>query len=928
MRTPRCRTAGLLLFLLVASPGFGSPDPDSDRGSFLGYARGLATAITGIVLDERNQPVAEAEVEATVSNPPWGPDRQRTRTDAAGRFSIPEVPEGWYHSLRVSRAGYAPTLLGIIPQAASEYRFTLHPGATVSGRVVDEAGRAVQGARIDLFPKGGLDGEQDLRLYRAISRADGGFEIRDLPAERFELRVAHRDHFLLIRETLTPPGPARVDLGRLSLTSGKRLAGKLLDSKKHPLAGFSIWSGDPDDPGLEWYGDDDPRLAPVGVTAPDGSFSIPRTAARQALFFCSPDSERHAVQVPDGASEIPPFLLDLSPPSPRISGRILDESGKPVRGARVRPGTTGGFTPRSWYPCEEDLRDGTVTDKAGRFSLRLDALETPNGTTLDLWAEAPGYLREVRTAGDLSLRQSVEIVLSRGTTVSGQIFAPDGSPAAGARVYAGIPAYEEMNAGRAPETRTDAQGRYRLTGVRPGWRELWAEHPELGEARRRIELSAGVTRIDLTLDGQRERTVAGFVTGPGGEPLERVRVKASYFTTYTRDDGSFRLVFPRGTLLYFDEPTPLGFTKPGYVSAVHPLQTAEIPIDGLEVRLEKGWPLTGSLLGVESEDLPDVEVEARRNGGEAHPGKVNPDGTYGIEDLEPGTWTVRASLDYRVARGTVEVAEGGAGLDLRLPDLQEVRGRVLDGNSDPVRFAEVTFQALAAEGDSSPRSLFALDDGTFSIQLAEGTYHVQASRSEWGPVSLEKPLTVESHPIDDLEIRMRPGAVLRGKILDMPVSGSKGALVAIEPSAFGGVSPEADGSYRLPDVGPGEWGIEARVYLGEDVRIAKTRITVAPGETEKVLDLDLSLGNLTLSGLLTSGDEPLSANVALLKPDGESLLEQEIWLNDHQGKTFRFLALRPGTYTLRIKDYNRDRTVLKPIELSSDQTVTIDLLNP
>jgi hypothetical protein len=65
-----------------------------------GFAQDGAT-IAGVVRDETGRPIEGADVYAF-------PEKGRAKTDTAGRFSIRNLPSGYYH-VRVRRLGFRPT---------------------------------------------------------------------------------------------------------------------------------------------------------------------------------------------------------------------------------------------------------------------------------------------------------------------------------------------------------------------------------------------------------------------------------------------------------------------------------------------------------------------------------------------------------------------------------------------------------------------------------------------------------------------------------------------------------------------------------------------------------------------------------------------------------------------------------------------------
>jgi hypothetical protein len=130
--------------------------PEVDPKSFGG--------ITGVVIDQDGRPVAGAKVTIYFAYRQWGAisgrDEHKVQTDAQGRFVLRSVPRTSYEgdpcklSVVVYKDGYAGVdtdTFAFKPgddgnQAVEPIR--LHPGLSLSGRVIDPEGRPVVGAQI------------------------------------------------------------------------------------------------------------------------------------------------------------------------------------------------------------------------------------------------------------------------------------------------------------------------------------------------------------------------------------------------------------------------------------------------------------------------------------------------------------------------------------------------------------------------------------------------------------------------------------------------------------------------------------------------------------------------------------------------------------------------------------------------------------
>jgi hypothetical protein len=194
-------------------------------------------------------------------------------------------------------------------------------------------------------------------------------------------------------------------------------------------------------------------------------------SAEVAKLELRPGDEIVAINFP-----VPPSELRSSPPLPppilvtgtaSISGRVLSASSRPLADARVRA-LRNGLAPR-----------GAVTDAQGRFTI---AQLAAGAYTLDASrigyvtvqygqerASLPGKQVVVR---DDQMTTGMDIVLPRGTAVTGTIVDEHGEPLQGVSVRAMQLRYASgraavLSAGPR-DRRTDDRGRYRIHGLLPG----------------------------------------------------------------------------------------------------------------------------------------------------------------------------------------------------------------------------------------------------------------------------------------------------------------------------------------------------------------------------------------------------------------------------------------------------------------------------
>ena len=114
------------------------------------------------------------------------------------------------------------------------------------------------------------------------------------------------------------------------------------------------------------------------------------------------------------------------------------------------------------------------------------------------------------------------------------------------------------------------------------------------------------------------------------------------------------------------------------------------PVPGAEVRALLGErpraiTLTGRILGLAPEEIPQAYVAAHGSRGVIPRSIVYPDGTYRVTGLGPGAWTVTAGTRQRAVTGKVTLQPGqrSANLDISLPDRFPASGRRLPRRPAP-----------------------------------------------------------------------------------------------------------------------------------------------------------------------------------------------------------------------------------------------------
>jgi protocatechuate 3,4-dioxygenase beta subunit len=390
------------------------PPPDAAVPS-----RPVTTILTGRVIDAATrQPIPNAHL-STGPNVIGSPV---VLADEQGRFSLP-APSGRFSAV-ASKTGYAREPMQVT--AGTPIEIALQRAAAISGRVIDDSGEPVLGARVIVER---VDANRRRATLGAFETDDRGeYRVGGLPATTAIASVAISGGTVFVRtgnQTFATPSSRRIFFPNASNDD---------DAERMILQ-----------PGEERGGVD--------------------------FIVAAKDASNQPFSVMQSAGITPPGSADPPDSHGFVRGRVVDTDGRALAHAQVRLAFAGG---RGVPPLEART---AWTDPAGGFGFS----EVP-AAEMRLTASHAGYFPTGQEGTGSSdplrfslqpgqIRDRIELKLAAWSVIEGRIVDERGDPIMDASVQLLQPHFE---AGRRvltsvlPARLTDDHGQYRIYGVMPG----------------------------------------------------------------------------------------------------------------------------------------------------------------------------------------------------------------------------------------------------------------------------------------------------------------------------------------------------------------------------------------------------------------------------------------------------------------------------
>jgi beta-lactamase regulating signal transducer with metallopeptidase domain/peroxiredoxin/uncharacterized GH25 family protein len=709
------------------------------------------TMIQGVVKDESGKPVADASVTLYMrptesENTGYTRDFANLKTDAQGRWQSDEAPadlERRHVSFGVNHPGYLPGG-GPVTRSLGN-TVILKRGYTVTGRVLDGAGKPVPNAKVIV----GL-GNRDSSTPTSKTNEKGDFALD---------RCKPGPAAVVVEAEGFAPGFQLIEVGtqtstlQFRLEAGSRLRVKIVDGKGKPIPGAGLYPS-------VWRGQQMLQTRLEGDK--DGRVDWRSAPADIVLYYASKEGFMGRQDIPLTASDREQVVTLL--PVLVVSGKVTDsKTGKPIPSFRLIQGQQYAGRDEIYW-----MRSEAMPFNGGAYTAKF----TEGDRNYALRVVAPGYREaDSRVFRPADGPQTHDFKLEPSEGITGSVVSADGTPIAGMDVVLAtrqnrpyISNGAANNNGNIPHSTTDKAGTFAfpaqdgpflLMGLcNDGYAEAYSE--DFAKAskltlkpwgRIRGEVMVGSRRgggQSVTFNHDREDARrSAFIMIGGNE------VKAD-------EKGRFIIdhIFPGAgkvsRVVITERGGGMWRHTPGWHEPVEVVggETARVAVGG------KGRPVVGRVvLDAKPDDLFDwqvntpIQVRQRRGflglgprGWDQFASNIDKNGNFRIEDVPAGNYDLTVNVDGLLATGNRAMHEaiGHGSLAITIP---EIPGGQSDEPFDVGVLTAKLFKTLKVGEVAPDFNVPRIKGGTVKFEEFKGKLVLLCFWASWsGPCLVEFPM--------------------------------------------------------------------------------------------------------------------------------------------------------------------------------------------
>ena len=551
-----------------------------------------------------------------------------------------------------------------------------------------------------------------------------------------------------------------------------------------------------------------------------------------------------------------------------LSGRLVDPEGRPVAGARV---STANLDLRLQG---RNGRAVAESDAEGRF--RLGPLEPCFRSDYVLTAEAEGLVGLTTPRGEYTVYPGADhdlgaIRLDPGRVFTGTVLDADGTPRAGVAVAVSVARLVRGHSGGdaypKATVQTDEEGWFRTAPLPVGRLGLAVEAPGRQLTTRTTAIRPGGAEDLGPITLAAGVDLAGVVRDEEGRPVAGARVLARGGWQLADDRGGFTV-----RSLAPDASFQMTATRPGYATVVGIVRLTAAGVvasferggkpgpaaPGLEVVLPRVGTIEGAVVDADTDapvQLTRVVLSnfARQRGGEIlHLGSETPfpqnrPGRYGADFRGPGEYRLVLSAEGyhdaeafspvilalgRVEGPAVRMRRREAGTPPTIPR-QSIGGTVARAGV-PVRSGWIAAWA-AGPPPSAPNvavlrgrtvvdppviaATVPIRDGAYALDVPFPNDRLFLVVDEPGqPLAQAGPIALGANEARRLDIAPPAAGTIRGRVAGVPAEWrGQGHVVAFNGAGLAvDARVAADGTFALPPLPPGEYGLKVGHDAYED----------------------------------------------------------------------------------------------------------------